>query len=52
MAEEKEARKMSGDTVIWIAGLICTALYLYALTLPPDKPKRHCRESKSSPGRG
>jgi len=31
---------MSGDTVIWIAGLICTALYLYALTLPPDKPKR------------
>ena len=31
---------MSADAVIWIAGLICTALYLYALTLPPDKPKR------------
>lgn len=36
---------MSGNTVIWIAGLICTALYLYTLTLPPDKPtddERHC----------
>jgi len=40
---------MSGNTVIWIAGLICTALYLYALTLPPDKPdkpERHCREGR------
>ena len=31
---------MSANTVIWIAGLICVALYLYARTLPPDKPKR------------
>lgn len=30
---------MSGETVIWIAGLFCVALYLFALTLPPDKPK-------------
>lgn len=35
---------MSENTVIWLAGLICVALYLYALTLPPDKPKKdnHC----------
>lgn len=31
---------MSANAVIWIAGLFCVALYLYALTLPPDKPKR------------
>jgi len=31
---------MSGETVIWVAGFFCIALYLFALTLPPDKPKR------------
>ena len=31
---------MSADTVIRIAGLICVALSLSALTLPPGKPRR------------
>jgi hypothetical protein len=30
---------MSGETVIWVVGLFCIALYIFALTLPSDKPK-------------
>lgn len=32
---------MSGNTVIWIAGIFCTVLFIVALFLPPDKPKHH-----------
>jgi len=30
---------MSGDAVIWFAGILCTVLFIVALFLPPDKPK-------------
>jgi hypothetical protein len=36
---------MSANSVLWLAFIVCTGLYIYGLTLPPDKPNKR-------PGRG
>lgn len=36
--------------VTWIIGIFGIALYFYALTLPPDKPERHCHKGTDRVG--